>query len=509
MLKKYLIYILLVIAIVPSVFSLLHPGFFLTDDGNWMIIRFASFYQTLRSGQFPVRFLPSLNHGYGYPVADFLYPGFLYLGVPIHILGFGFVTTIKIIAGASLLFSGLFCFLWLKKLFSSLAAFAGAVVYVLFPYHLFDLYQRGSIGELLALAIVPFIFWQIEKKNLLFISLGIAGLILAHNSLALLFLPVIFLYMFLIEKIRSINIAYIFLYALGLSAFFWIPALYDKQFTIFDNTPVSDISHYFLSTQTAGLAGILVPVVFSMSSYFYFKKQSKHIVFFFILILLAGLFTLSISHPLWKILHLSQLVQFPFRFLSLVILGMAYLTAFALQETKKQLRPAIFIGMILLTYISAWSYLFPKTVTDYPDDFYATNQDTTTVQNEYMPRWVKHIPTSLPEKKVATLHGRRLIQNLDDRGTRLTFHAVLEEPSAIQISTIYFPGWKVFANKKEINIFYNNEKGVIQILLGKGNYEVQAIFTETPVRLFSDVISLVSLIYLLGYGVFFKKYKRS
>src|SRR2546421_9202065 len=39
---------------------------------------------SLRHGQFPVRFLPRLNHGYGYPVADFLYPLFMYIGVPLY-----------------------------------------------------------------------------------------------------------------------------------------------------------------------------------------------------------------------------------------------------------------------------------------------------------------------------------------------------------------------------------------------------------------------------------------
>lgn len=69
---------------------LMRSGFFITDDGEWMIIRLSAFYQSLADGQFPVRFLGRLNNSYGYPVSNFLYPGFLYLGSLLHILGASF-----------------------------------------------------------------------------------------------------------------------------------------------------------------------------------------------------------------------------------------------------------------------------------------------------------------------------------------------------------------------------------------------------------------------------------
>ena len=76
---------------------LLRDGFFVSDDGDWMIIRFSAFFQSFREGQFPVRYLGRLNYEYGYPVSNFLYPGFLYLGSFIRALGVSFVDTVKII----------------------------------------------------------------------------------------------------------------------------------------------------------------------------------------------------------------------------------------------------------------------------------------------------------------------------------------------------------------------------------------------------------------------------
>ncbi|MBP6882412.1 MAG: hypothetical protein KBC15_02540, partial [Candidatus Levybacteria bacterium] len=57
-----------------------------SDDGGWMVIRLAAFYDALRDGQIPVRWVNTLNFGYGYPVTHFLYPAFLYIGAPIALV---------------------------------------------------------------------------------------------------------------------------------------------------------------------------------------------------------------------------------------------------------------------------------------------------------------------------------------------------------------------------------------------------------------------------------------
>src|SRR6266568_2717132 len=191
---------LLALCCVPALWGLFHSGFFVSDDGNWMVIRLSAFYEMMRAGQLPVLFLLRLNHGYGYPVADFLYPLFLYLGAVIHVLGFSFVNTVKIILGLSVVGSGIFTYLWLRKIFSWKSAFVASLIYVYFPYHLLDIYQRGSVGEVLALCIVPFIFWQIERRAMVWAGVGLGLLIMSHNSLAFIFLPVIFLYMWLVTR---------------------------------------------------------------------------------------------------------------------------------------------------------------------------------------------------------------------------------------------------------------------------------------------------------------------
>ena len=115
--KSFLAIIIVFLLSLPSIFPLFKKGFFVTDDGEWMIIRFSAFHQALRDGELPLRFLGRLNQEFGYPVTTFLYPGYLYVAEPFHLIGFSFVDSIKIVLGLSMILSAIFTYLWLRKFF--------------------------------------------------------------------------------------------------------------------------------------------------------------------------------------------------------------------------------------------------------------------------------------------------------------------------------------------------------------------------------------------------------
>lgn len=503
--SKILFFLLTVAITVLGIIGLIHQGFPLTDDGNWMAIRFSSFYETLRSGQFPVRFLMRLNNGYGYPVADFLYPLFMYIGIPIHILGVNFVNTIKTILILSLFSSSIFAYLWLKRFFDDLSSMIGAIFYTFSPYHLFDVYKRGSVGEVLSLSIIPFVLWQIERRNLFFTSIGIGLLILAHNTLAILFLPLIVFYAALdifVNKDQKFLLSYYiksFLLGIGMSSFFWIPAIFDLQYTVFSKTQVSNWTRYFSDLNLIGLSTVFVILV---AFIFIFTKKiriEKHrlTVLFLIVGLISIFFSSFYSEFLWNFLPVT-LIQFPFRFLSLAIVVFSFLLACIvslLSGKNKTIMAGIFLILILF---SSKSFLFPVSYQNYPDTFYSTNQDSTTVKNEYMPKWVKQIPTSMATLKVENLTGKETINVTKISPNKVSFTTYLPVARIIQINTIYFPGWEAYANGKKLNINYDNNQGLIEFNLNKGQNDVLVVFGETPVRIVSDLISLLSLLVLLS-----------
>ena len=506
-LKSYGFILFLLILVLPALFSLFHPGMFVSDDGGWMIIRLSAFYETFKSGQIPVRFIARLNNEYGYPLTDFVYPGFLYLGVPLHLLGFGFITSAKIIVGLSFFASALGMFLWLRKAFSSVPAFFGSLFYIYAPYHLYDAYSRGSIGELLALGLVPFIFWQIEKKNIFLTSIGIACLMLSHNIIAFIFIPPLFFYLFFTSKGKSsiykVLVSCIpFIIGLLLSMFFWFPALYDLHYTVFAKTVVSDWRLYFSWPSLIGYSFIFILVV-SGSIFFQNRNKKSHFVSFvlFLITIVYLYFSVNWSSFLWEKLP-AYYVQFPFRLLSIVILLLSYLFGYILFYLPKKFQIWAGVGLLLLTVIFSYPFLFPKGYRNDPEGYYSTNFSTTTIKNEYMPEWVKVVPDTLPKAKVEILQGKGKIQNITSNGRKTSFQAEISAPSLIQINTLYFPGWKVFVDGKKQTVRYNNPYGVIQFPLSEGTHTITSLFTETIPRLISDVLSLSTAIVIGTWWVY-------
>jgi hypothetical protein len=501
--KSKLFLILLIIFLSGySIFPLFNNGFFESDDGEWMIIRFSAFYQTLSDGQFPVRFLDRLYHGYGYPVSNFLYPGFMYAGSIIKVLGFGFVDSIKILLGFSMLASAVFAFLWLNSRFGKWASFAGAIFYVYAPYHLFDLYKRGSVGEIFALGIVPFIFWQIERRSFFWTSIGISTLILAHNTLSLLFLFLIFAYLVFKGLPWIVYLVPTLILGIGIVSFFWIPAIFDLQYTVFHKTQISEWRNYFAGFDLIGI-GIPIILFLTFLKIFVDKHKEKTIYIMSVFAVISLFLSISASSIAWSILPVS-FIQFPFRFLSLTIFASSFLLAFILSGFEKNKSFLIGIGIIVVTFLSSFQILTSIDFYDKGEGFYATNQATTTVQDEYLPVWVKNKKTSMYEEKIEIDNGA--VFNVMIKSNEIKFQTESENDSLVTINSIYFPGWKVLVNGENADINYMDGDGLIKVNLPSGSHSVEAELTETRIRLFSDT---VSVLFLLGLIVFsFISFKR-
>ena len=485
----------IVICLLPLAWGIFHPGLFVSDDGHWMVIRLSAFYEALSSGQFPVRFLPRLNNGFGYPVADFLYPLFLYIGSFIHLFKIPFVLDVKIIVFLSFFFSGFGMFLFLQKFFGKTASFLGAVLYMYLPYHLYDLYVRGSVGELVSLAIVPFLFWAIERKSWILTAIFIGLLIPAHNTLALFFLPVIILYA-IVRKVHFRDILIFTIGGLGLSTFFWFPALFDKQFTVFDAVSVSNPFIYFVNNISLALLGWIALLVFITPLFVKNFYKNKQVVFFLIAGLLSLFFSFSVSSIFWHISTLSQFIQFPFRFLSIALLAETFLGAYILEKIKKQ-KFLIGVFLVLLTF-STIPYLFPRQYDNNPESFYDTNTATTTVQNEYMPKWVHGLPNTFAFQRVNLSENGGSITTVLQKGTKLQFSGVFKQTFPVTVNFIYFPGWQVSVDGRMTSPG-KDKNGLVQFIVPKGTHIVKVWFGETRERVIADIISLVFLIGLVGF----------
>lgn len=470
---------------------LFRPGFFVSDDGGWMIIRLSAFYQSLREGQFPVRFLGRLNYGYGYPVANFLYPGFMYIGTLIHFFGVSFIDTVKIILGSSILVGAVFTFLWLKKYFTSVASAVGAIGFVFAPYLLFDVYHRGSVGEVLALAAAAIGLYSIAARKRWLFGLAIPLLILAHNSLALLFIALFGAYITVLGLWQEYFVT--FGLGIGMAAFFWLPAIYERKYVIFDSVAVANPNDYFITMTNMGLLGA-AGIIAAASSLFLKKKLQKEKIFFLVVLSLTIILVLPISALIWRIPLLTHIIQFPYRLLSVSLLCAAWLMAYSINAVKKPFQ-LIFIGVFV--GLGIWSTLGAIHSVAYvnePDGYYTTNEATTTVADEYMPRWVSIKPTTHANARLLFYKGRGVIKVNTMNSQTIDIVLSAAEDSIIQVNTLYYPGWGATIDDTKVHIDYSNSEDVMRIFVPAGNHHVVVSFRETISRFIADCLSLASLI---------------
>ncbi len=518
----------------PIILPFLHAGYFPTHDGEWAVVRLADMFRALRDFQIPARYSENLNFGYGYPLFNFAYPFPYYLGTFIHLMGVGFVDTIKVLFASSVFLSGFFMFLASRSLWKS--ALAGAVcsiMYIYFPYRMVDLYVRGSIGESLSFVLFPLLFYLgiklVNKASLLLvgcIGVTVGILVMTHNIMSVLFLPIFIAFTFgkiILEKKKVLKsfISSILL-GFGISAFFWIPALLEKSNILLSEIPIADRSLYFVNLEQlllpkwgygvptdpngfsyqfglAHIAAFLLIIFFFIFTFFKNKKKLKDnfVKVAFLLTIATSIvifFLFKYSAFLWENLPLLSEINYPWTLLApigfLISLSAGFLCT---NKVTRYIMVALSICAILLVL----PYAKPEQYLNKGDDYYMTNDATTTSSNELMPLWVKKMPTQRVKEKVEIISGKGVIENVSFNSKEVKFSAIISNESIVRINTIYYPGWKINVNGVNVPISYSNEKGVMDIDIPSGNHIVNAVFGETPLRLISNIISIASFLALL------------
>lgn len=486
-------------------FPILKPGLLVTDDGVWMVVRLSAFFQSLREGQFPVRFLGRLNQSYGYPVANFLYPGFMYIGSALHALGLPFQSSVEAIVVGSVITGVVFTFFWLRRRFSNIASVTGACVYLLMPYLLFDIFKRGSVGEILAIGIMPVALFAIVSRNKWLLAPAIAIMAISHNTLAAFFIPIVFGYIVL-KKYWSQLLHFIF--GVGMTSFFWFPALFERRYVEFDATSISNPMSYFPISHTLILwsipIGIAILYLLINNGY----KKQKEFWFFVIIAAVSIFFASNWSAFFWRIPNVVKLVQFPFRWLSLLTIAGPWLVACGINELKRG--KLIVITFVTLLFVGNWVAAYAGSVSVvHPEGFFSTNEATTTVKNEYMPLWASKQMSARANKRIEFFMGRGTIDEKKVTTQKIDVVIHAKEKSVIQINTVYYPGWGAMLDGVQATIVYENEYGLMRITVPTGDHQLYMEFRETPGRFLTDLVSaafgVLYLISLIGLMIVSKK----
>jgi len=477
-----------------------------------------------------------LTSGFGSPVFLFGFSLPSWLGEFFHLIGFSFEDSVKAVFILSYVVSGIFMYLFLAEIFSFLPAFVGTVFYQFAPYRFLDLYVRGEIGEALLFAIVPLVFWQVAKSKSKFSwwrfvlgSVLVMMMILSHQSLAGVFLVIIFLYS-LVTSFSQKKSTLLFTTSIILMGFFltawanfplvferhyanlnlFIETNYHNQFPRLSSLLYSkwrwgpadvdnpDISMSFQLgiAQWLGL-GILAIILFfnfiraNLKKFvFDYKRELLFLSLFFLFLFLITGF----SRSLWDNLFFLPPLLFPWRLLGIEIFITAVIAGMAISLIKsKSLKVFLSVVLIAISLYGNRNHFQVAGRTHHPDDFYLNFSGTSDIWGEFLPKGA-NLPKSIPEKKVEVLSGEAEIKNLKVLSNKISFQVMAKEKSQLLVNTFYFPGWRAFVDGKK-KVLEKQELITLSVL--DGQHDVEIKLGRTLVRAIGDFISLIMFAFLL------------
>lgn len=535
--KEILILGLLLLVSLPAVRSLLLPGGFTSHDLTHHIVRQISMDKLLAEGQFPPRWSGDLAAGFGYPVFLFNYPLPALVGEVFHWLGFNFLNSVKATLLLSLMVSTLGMYLFLRSLLNcSLAAFLGAAFYLYAPIHLIVVYVSGAVGASLGLVYPPFIFWAIfslmrgKNRFILVGALALAGLILSHNITAFMFMPLIVAFIIVLKLLKDSaenryflpNVVLMFLLGIGLSAFFWLPAMVEKQFIRYDQLMQGIYLDQFPSLRqiiyspwgyglshpklpeggmsySIGLIHLLVVIILTLMLFFFRKKKMFFTLGVFIItsFVISIFFMLELSLPLWKSLPFLAYIQFPVRILVVPTFVASIASALCVYYLpKRKLVFAILLGLVL--YANR-NHLGINQKYDPGEEYYTSLKTSTTSFDENLPIWVSKIKTDPTPSKFTFLSGEGAVKILENKSVKIWAEIESTQTATIRFNQYFFPGWEIVVDGSRAQFDYlrGEDSGLPIFSIDKGKHLVKVEFKNTLIRDIADKISIITVIIII------------
>lgn len=407
--KKNWLLIIGLLLVLPTLWPIFRSDFFQMHDWTH-VARLVELDVALKAGQFPPRWAPDLGWGQGMPLFHFYAPLPYYFAELLYLIKLPAVWAIKTVFALNYFAGFYFMYLWAKSFWGKSGGLIAAVAFTYLPYRAVQFYVRGSLGELTAMTFLPLLFYALKKKKIILSALAWTAIFLSHNVIALFSLFFISLYFIFYFKDWKRFILISFL-TFGLSAFFIIPAFFEKDLTIV-NSLTDGYFHYSfhfiylrqLLNRYWGYGGSIFGLEDGMSfqlgwphlllalpAIYFWKKLKYWLIAFGIAIFMMTFH----SQFIWDKIPFLAMAQFPWRLLAFAGIFIAFFSgSIGHWLTNKYLVCLIIILIIGLNI----NYFRPEKFSPVDDYFYTDRQritnQTSDILQDYLPKNYADFPTA-------------------------------------------------------------------------------------------------------------------
>ena len=547
----------LFLLVLPAVAPLLRAGFFVSDDGRFHVYRIAALATAWSDGVLHPRLFPEFGFGYGQAVLNYYAPLSYWPGAFATLFGLGPATAAQLTIALAFFLAAFAAYGYVRSLWGPAAGVIAGVVYTYMPYHLADAYTRGAIPEHVAFIFPPLIFWAYTKAfrdeqplpAFLWGTLAWAGLVFTHNLTALLVAPATAVFLLLLAATtrrwrRLLPAAGSLVLAIALTAVYWLPVLGETQAVGLALGPSQGYANHLLSATTfvqqtlayryrddAGMGVIypfswltlgLLALVGGLVVWRWRQRRlpprSSVLVFHLAMSVVAIFMMTTAALWLWRPLtSVFGHLQYPWRFLVLVALGMAVATA-ALPALAPRVRPAVWVLAVFVLSLVVGMMHLPTAPLSLPDsetwsparmwrEDAEAGQVGATWTAEFLPLTVSEQRWALGRPLEGAVDGPPLQPTpsviIDQReDAAFTVRTSAEQPFELRLHQFHLPGWNAQIDGSASLTYPSGELGLVTISVPAGEHVITLTFAGTTYRRAGAAISTLAALIWAGLALY-------
>lgn len=514
-------------------------------DTFFHLSRIENLSLAIRDGQFFPPIYPYENNGFGYPSALFYSDLFLIPSALLHIAKVPLALCYRLNVIIATLIASCTMSALIRRVYDHTpAVWLGAAAYLFSNYHITDIYIRGALGEIFALAALPAllnslyrILHQKDEEGWFVLALSLGALCLCHNLTFVLgvFLFILVFGLYLDSMNRKIfmslckGVGFAFLF----TSIFTLPMLEQlasqdlvvHYFASSSNLRAYslDLWQYFANKTVFAVGGNARPhdatmlvnagyfLEFAPLLYLAVPKEKKNRFISFALITGYIMILMPSSFIPWDHLHVLRILQFPWRLNTLGILLLSIPAAAGVSEVLKK-NVFVYICIFVLSCECVW-HVYPVLNRTFGLSDSQTWQDVLNGQlcdpyysadyvrvelagGDYLP-W-PHPDYRVQTRKIMDIHGNETDIAYHQKAGYFSFKVNGETNEPLILPLTWYKGYYAYKTDGNFSMIdlERTEDGLVQIRnIGDGSYMV--LFEDTALRRLCTSVSIMAFVLMI------------